>query len=364
MGSGNYAVPGGNIYIGGVYFDGNGTGVFNMNTSGSLTAGLIDVADGQGNSGVGTLNIDNGTASSTGEFWTGAGGVGVTNQAGGTVTSASWFVIGRGGQGTYNLTGGTLTANGTVTMASFAGANGTLNMSGGVLNAKLAYYVGEGANGTLNLSGNGLINVTDATVGMRLGVNTGATGNVNLNGGVINTPIVTQGTGSGTFNFNGGTLRAAANNGTFMNGLAQANVRNGGAVIDSNGFGITVGQALAHSTIGGDNAIDGGLNKIGSGSLTVTGNNSYNGPTNVSAGALIVGGSGAINSSSGITVNGANARFASTSSVAVSPTVTLTSGAVDGTGTINTVNVASNAANTIANGAGGAGSLAIGGSDL
>jgi autotransporter-associated beta strand protein len=359
MGSGNFANTG-NVYIGGVYYDGNGTGVFNVNTSGSFTANLVDVADGQGNTGVGTLNIDNGTVASAGEFWTGAGGVGVTNQDGGTATSASWFVIGRGGQGTYNLMGGTLTANGTVTMASFAGANGTLNMSGGVLNAKLAYYVGEGANGTVNLSGNGVINVTNATLGMRLGVNSGATGQVNLNGGVINTPIVTQGAGSGTFNFNGGTLRAAANNGTFMNGLTQANVRNGGAVIDSNGFGITIGQALAHSTIGGDNATDGGLTKIGAGSLTVTANNSFTGPTNISAGALIVGGSGAINSTSGITVNGATARFASTSSTAVSPIVTLTSGAVDGTGVINTVNVASSAANTIANGAGGAGALTIG----
>ena len=121
MGSGNFAVSG-NIYIGGVYYDGSGTGVFNMNTSGSLTAGLIDLGDGAANSGAGTLNIDNGTASSTGEFWTGAGGVGVTNQGGGTVSSASWFVVGRGGQGTYNMTGGTLNAGGTFTMASFGGA--------------------------------------------------------------------------------------------------------------------------------------------------------------------------------------------------------------------------------------------------
>ena len=159
-----------------------------------------------------------------------------------------------------------------------------MNLSGGTINANCAFFVGEGASGTINMTG-GRINVVDGAVGMRLGVNTGATGNVYLDGGVLTTPIITQGTGSGTFNFNGGTLRAAANNGTFMNGLTQANVRNGGAIIDSNGFAVTVGQALAHSTIGGDNATDGGLTKIGAGSLTLTANNSYNGVTTVSAGA-------------------------------------------------------------------------------
>ena len=42
-----------------------------------------------------------------------------------------------------------------------------------------------------------------------------------------------------------------------MTGLTAANVRNGGAVIDTNGFNDTIGQALVHSSIGGDNATDG-----------------------------------------------------------------------------------------------------------
>ena len=41
------------------------------------------------------------------------------------------------------------------------------------------------------------------------------------------------------------------------------NVRNGGAIIDSNGHNISVKSALTHSNIGGDNAADGGLTKNG-----------------------------------------------------------------------------------------------------
>ena len=72
----------------------------------------------------------------------------------------------------------------------------------------------------------------------------------------------------------------------FMQGLTAANVRNGGAIIDTNGFNVTAAQPLAHSAIGGDNATDGGLTKIGTGTLTLGGVNTYTGNTNVNAGTL------------------------------------------------------------------------------
>jgi autotransporter-associated beta strand protein len=62
-------------------------------------------------------------------------------------------------------------------------------------------------------------------------------------------------------------------------------------VIDTQGFPVTINQALVHSTIAGDAATDGGLTKKGSGTLTLSGVNSYNGATSVKAGTLIVNGS-------------------------------------------------------------------------
>ena len=51
---------------------------------------------------------------------------------------------------------------------------------------------------------------------------------------------------------------------TILEELTAINVRNGGAIIDTAGFDILIpaGQPLNHSSIGGDNATDGGLTKM------------------------------------------------------------------------------------------------------
>ncbi|NNF09092.1 MAG: hypothetical protein HKN74_02295, partial [Acidimicrobiia bacterium] len=99
---------------------------------------------------------------------------------------------------------------------------------------------------------------------------------------------IRDGSGGTTFvNFNGGTLQAAAATvGALFPTVDRVNVRDGGATIDTQGFDITTTKALEHSDIGGDSATDGGLTKLGSGSLTLGGANTYTGPTMVSEGTL------------------------------------------------------------------------------
>lgn len=86
------------------------------------------------------------------------------------------------------------------------------------------------------------------------------------------------GTGTTVFKFNGGILRARSDNATFFQGLSQTLVQAGGANIDDSGFAITINQ----------NFLDGGggLNKIGSGTLFLNGNNTYAGNTVVSNGTF------------------------------------------------------------------------------
>jgi autotransporter-associated beta strand protein len=120
-----------------------------------------------------------------------------------------------------------------------------------------------------------------------------ANGTVNLDGGTLAVTQVVKGgdLAMATFNFNGGTLRAntGAVGATFLQGITLANVRNGGAIIDTNSQDLTINQALQHSLLGGDAAKDGGLTKNGAGKLTLPGVYTYTGDTKVNGGVLSFG---------------------------------------------------------------------------
>jgi fibronectin-binding autotransporter adhesin len=307
---------------------GTDVGALTLKGSGAFISGN-DFNVGDIGSSQGTLTIqDTGslTVNSTGGFFVGSANAaastasGIVNHSAGTLTANRTvdgaFVIGgrnaatTGGSGSYNLSGTGVVTNagnawiggygtGTVTQtggtwnnASFvsigrqAGSIGNYNISAGGLNqtgSGTEIIVAEAGTGTLTVSGTGAVTTTTS---LRIGSAATASGTVHLNGGSITTPNVKTVGGTSTFNFNGGTLKPSASSTTFMTGLTTANVRNNGAVIDTNTFDITIGQTLIHSTIGGDNATDGGLTKINTGTLTMTGANTYNGPTSVTGGTL------------------------------------------------------------------------------
>ena len=238
----------------------------------------------------------------------------------GSTTATNFASIGQlsGDSGILTVqSGGSLTVNtgaGDLNVGDLAGSTGTLNTAGTVAATNL--YVGKNndnltsaATGTVSQSG-GTVTVSGAN-GVILALNQNAAGTYNLDGGTLTTQKISKGGGAtGTFNFNGGTLKATAASATFMTGLTTANVRNGGAIFDTNSNNITVGQALIHSTIGGDNATDGGLTKNSAGTLTLTAASTYTGATTVNGGTLAVSGSlsatTAVNINAGTLLLGAN----------------------------------------------------------
>lgn len=255
--------------------------------------------------------ITAGTTTTYGSFLVGNAATGVVNQSGGAITSTGSFIVASssGTTGTYNLSGGLLTASGGLSIGQVG--NGTFNQTGGIFNGAGSTFnltLGQlaGAIGTLNLSagtfsdrvlvlgtsGTGTVNQTggthNVTSNVILGQVAGGTGTYNLNGGTLQASSVTGGPGTGTFNFNGGTLQAAGSTSAFFDALTRANVRNGGAVFNTNGFNITVAEPLVHSNIAGDAAVDGGLTKNGAGTLTLSGVNTYTGGTSVNAGTLAI----------------------------------------------------------------------------
>jgi autotransporter-associated beta strand protein len=187
--------------------------------------------------------------------------------------------VGGKGSGTATVNGGLLSvaANKDVSLGAFlqygsSNGNGTLNV----------------ASGTMRVGGAGNFYVGYAQTNLTASGTFAGTGTINLTGGVLETAraIVTATssltTGTGTINFNGGTLRASGSSGDLLR-VTTANVLNGGAVIDTNTFDVTVAQRLL-------NGGSGGLTKLGAGTLTLTGSSTYTGPTTVSAGKLAVNG--------------------------------------------------------------------------
>jgi autotransporter-associated beta strand protein len=209
-------------------------------------------------------------------------------------------VVGSTGSGHLMITGGTLsTANATNGTAADIVGNG--NVSGVVATMTIAggnYISGPFGLSIGNQSGfvTGTLNVNSGTATITTNLVDCTASTVNLNGGTLSTRTIIGLGGAGgsgnalfnrTLNLNGGTLTALTNSGNLIAGLSRAQIRNGGAIINTAGFNVGSSQALIHSTVGGDNATDGGLTKLGVGTLTLTNTgNTYTGPTRVNQGEV------------------------------------------------------------------------------
>lgn len=303
-------------------------------TIGATTGGaFITVATGKtaiiGNN---VALVKNGGASG-GAIWLGGGGT-LKIDAGGSFggnaanTSASQVAGGT----TLHINGGSSSWGGSLSVGRLNetgtpnhGISGHILIDSGSLTVGAGITGGTATGGNLSLArandNNSSITINGGAVTVANNLNYGQYGNsagvVHLNGGSLTVRRVfeTTGTPTSTFNFNGGTLIAQTGATTdFMPNLDTVQVRNGGAKIDSNGQNITIAQTLLHSTIGVDAAIDGGLTKVGLGTLTLTGTNTYSGPTLVNVGtlalnnnlaiqcsALVTTGSGSVTLGSGVT---------------------------------------------------------------
>jgi autotransporter-associated beta strand protein len=201
-----------------------------------------------------------------------------------------------------------------------------------------------------------------------------------LNGGVLNSGVIgvswSTATGQGRFYFNGGklipntddfvpdsTVALLVGQSSYMQNLNQVVVQAGGAIIDTDGHKITIAQNLEHDPNAGAPAVDGGLTKLGAGTLILKGPgaSTYTGPTAVNVGTLVarnataLGAGGAANVS---VASGAGLRYnaAADSPLAIGGTLTVNGGAgttigasIGATPTSAAINVAGDA--TITNGA-------------
>lgn len=287
-----YNLSAGNLNINNwVVLGRNGTtGTLNM-TGGTLAHnnnGRFLVASGNGS--IGTLNQSGGSITSDEQFLipdagdaTTLGTYNISNNA--TLLVNNWIAVGRNsGYGIANIAGGsvTKTANNSSHIVLGAGGPGTINQTGGtVTNITSDTWIGENSAGTWNLNG-GSANLS--VVHIAQGSTATGTLNVSTNGTLITTELTTGNTLAPSYlNLDGGTIRASASSTHFLHDIFFVSLLSGGVTFDSQGFNLTIPEALPNNGTG-----TGGLTKTGSGTLTLTGANSYSGPTVVSAGKLVI----------------------------------------------------------------------------
>ena len=281
--------------------------------SGALTVGA--------NGGTGTLSMSGGAlASATGSVGSGAASSGTATISGGTWTNSGDLVIGNEGTGTLSISGsGTVIVGGSLYkgVAGANGSGGTINLSsGGTL--KIG---SSGGNLQTDLTNNGTLifeNSVDSTYAgsidgsgrvrfampsakvLNLSGSNAWSGGTAIDGGTLLVSNSSALGTAGTISFGGGTLQFSSDN------TVDYSSRFGGSggqtiKLDTNGLDVTLasGIAGAGST----------LEKLGVGTLILTGNNTFTGLSTVSAGTLQIGNGAGTGSVAGNIQNDATLAF-------------------------------------------------------
>jgi hypothetical protein len=323
----------------------------------TLGAGGIDMsAATQG------LTITSNLAVGAGQRWDVAAGQTLALSTG-TFTRAVGTALSLPGAGTVTSSmTGLANANGIVGPWATSGTGSAtryVTLSGGSLapftgaTAAAAFGWPSGNNNTFNYDVAGV----QGNLGVGRQANTarytGAAGTQNWGNG--NTTTVTL---NGLMNVGTGTLTFSEAGGANQGQLAVGTNNSNELVLSAVTSGIAINIPIINT---GANA--GAVTVAGQETVAITssgGVSTYTGRTTVAVGTLLVSGGGNINTSSGLTINGANARYVHSSTVASTLPVTLTSGTLDGTGTVGVVTVGDNTGGVVANGNGAGTALTVG----
>jgi autotransporter-associated beta strand protein len=363
FGAGNVTLSVGNNNDSGVYtgsiIAGQGTIALVKNGTGTEVLGSLTSATISGSSFTGDITVNGGTLigaaasnGNNGPFGAGSNSRNINVNAGATLVfdapnmfAQSFF--GATNVPTLNINGGVVTNGDPAGTNKVNNALNNVNLTGGTLaattgqhpNGYAAGYAAWNINGTVTSSGNSVISTTDPVYGTTMLSNGAAANGVttfNVQNGtlLVSAPLVedlTDGlvgglrqTGAGTLlltapntysgnsTVNGGTLQLG--DGAANNGSVVGNIVNNSTVVFAN-----PAAQLFRGNVSGN----GNLVKTGPGTLTVAAQQTYTGPTTVSAGTVklspnaFIAGFG--NDTTGV---GSNSTWTINSTTITSPAIT------------------------------------------
>lgn len=283
-----------------------GTGTLTL-SGGVSTFGYIDVQGGSLSIGGGTYNLDSWMGNSQSLNASG----GTFNMTAGTIVSAGFILYGLNTNMGGTISGGSITAN-----ELRVGWNGspTVSITGGTHSFSTGISHIDTGTGILTLSGGAvtaplveLASNSAGSDGFRVELNSGSSITATKFG--LNSTAA-SGTHTMEVNLKGGTIQSNATGNLFdtptgggVNQIFTVKAFTGGAAINTGSFTSTIKHPIGHDAALGATR-DGGITKLGTGTLVLEVANGYTGPTVVSAGTLKLGAAGVINSASAVTANG------------------------------------------------------------
>jgi fibronectin-binding autotransporter adhesin len=330
VGTGGVTVDGGSLDLAGFSLaagDFSGTGGTITNSAASAAALSVTVASGTSSfsgaiaDGVGAISLAK----------TGGGDLrltGTNTYSGGTQTDGDIRIEQAGGLGSGPIAstggGGRVYWEGVADSVTFSNALQT----GTDITMALAFVPGADRTVVLSgpISGSGQIKISSSTSGVLDLTGQTALTNTNVGGVEIGSGrvLIDAGENLGAGNVNFGTSADS----TLLIGGADVVVTNpitlggttstsaGTAIIDTNGNALTLSGGIDERT----GNLPGSLQKVGLGTLTLSGTGAFQGTTVISAGTLVVAAADALQSTAGVTVD-AGATLAGTGTVGAATAV-------------------------------------------